>query len=82
MAEKLDRDVQRILGNQGWLKSALGELLTNNATIITNQATQIARFDSIITLLEAIRDQHSTDEEALLALEDIRMNIEFMREKM
>lgn len=82
MAEKLDRDVQRILANQGWIKSALGELLANNTTIIANQKTQIARLDSILAVLESIRDQHSTDEEALLALEGIRQDIEFIRDKM
>ncbi len=77
-----DREIRQILGNQHWIKSALAELLENNAAIISNQQTQITTLASILSALEAIRDQHSTAKEIQVALDEINRNIGWMLDKM
>lgn len=77
-----ERDIKKILGNQAWAKAALGELLANNATIIANQQTQITTLKSMLTVLEAIRDQHSTEDAMLVDLDGIKQTLEWMLDKM
>lgn len=77
-----ERDIRQILGNQRWIKDALGELLANNSDIITNQEAQSALLTSMLSVLESIRDNTGNSDETYKKLDTMQTTLETMLDAM